>query len=43
MIEGKLLNGENVVENELKEKSIAYILDKNLAKPIKIVIKIEKP
>ncbi len=42
MVEGKLLNSESVVENQLKEKSIAYILDKNLAKPIKIVIKIEK-
>ncbi|MCG3226994.1 MAG: ThiF family adenylyltransferase [Candidatus Heimdallarchaeota archaeon] len=42
MVEGKLLNSESIVENQLKEKSIAYILDKNLAKPIKIVIKIEK-
>ncbi|NPD89103.1 MAG: ThiF family adenylyltransferase [Asgard group archaeon] len=42
MVEGKLLEGKNVVENQLKEKSVAYILDKNLAKPIKIVIKIEK-
>ncbi|MCG3220145.1 MAG: ThiF family adenylyltransferase [Candidatus Heimdallarchaeota archaeon] len=42
MVEGKLLDSESVVENQLKEKSIVYILDKNLAKPIKIVIKIEK-
>ena len=43
MVEGKLLESESVVENQLKERSIAYILDKNLGKPIKIVIKIEKP
>ncbi|MHA2308606.1 MAG: HesA/MoeB/ThiF family protein, partial [Candidatus Heimdallarchaeaceae archaeon] len=40
MVEGKLLDGEDVVETQLKKKSIAFILDKNLAKPIKIVIKI---
>ncbi len=42
MVGGKILDVEKSVENQLKEKSTAFILDKNLAKPIKIVVKIKK-
>ena len=42
MVRGRLIAKESTVKDKLKEKSIAYILDKNLAKPIKIVIKMEK-
>lgn len=42
MLKGKILTSDKIIENQFKEKSVAYILDKNLAKPIKIVIKIEK-
>ena len=42
MVKGKLLDTESVIEDILKEKSVAYVLDKSLAKPIKIVIKTEK-
>jgi molybdopterin/thiamine biosynthesis adenylyltransferase len=42
MIRGKLLEGGSIARDKLKERSIAYILDKNLAKPIKIIIKMEK-
>jgi adenylyltransferase/sulfurtransferase len=42
MVKGKVLDAEKKVKNQLKEKSTAFILDKNLAKPIKIVIKTEK-
>lgn len=42
MVRGRLIERESKAGDKLKEKSVGFILDKNLAKPIKIVIKLEK-
>ena len=43
MIKGKLLNSDDLIKNCIsKEKEIVFVLDKNLAKPIKIVLQITK-
>ncbi|MHA2357996.1 MAG: HesA/MoeB/ThiF family protein [Candidatus Heimdallarchaeaceae archaeon] len=42
MIKGKILDGSKSIRSYLSKKSVAYVLDKNLAKPIKIVIQMKE-